>query len=268
MENSYFGMRPKKEIEVSDLENGLEIARELYHQGSFFEALDVYEQLIENYPHRSYSILAEVYDCYKNAPKKDRYNLYQGRHFDFGIKPTDKVLDIGSGHLPFPLATHLAEYAISDNSFGRAGQPFKYLEGKPVIECNVEEMPFEDKEFDFVYCSHVLEHVNNPEKACSELIRVGKRGYIETPTRGKDLWLSTTKISNHKWSVESLNNVLYFTPYTSGDIEGFGNNILLEMFCNPQSERERAFSAILYLKADLINVMFLWVNSFSCIIRH
>lgn len=60
---------------------------------------------------------------------------------------------------------------------------------------------FRDKEFDFVYCSHVLEHVRDPAKACAELMRIGKRGFIETPTRGKDLWLGTAAVSNHRWAV-------------------------------------------------------------------
>jgi len=37
-------------------------------------------------------------------------------------------------------------------------------------------MPFPDKSFDFVYCAHVLEHVDDPIRACREIMRVGKRG--------------------------------------------------------------------------------------------
>jgi SAM-dependent methyltransferase len=44
-----------------------------------------------------------------------------------------------------------------------------------------EELPFKDKSFDFVIASHVLEHTDNPEKFLTELMRVGRAGYIETP---------------------------------------------------------------------------------------
>jgi SAM-dependent methyltransferase len=41
--------------------------------------------------------------------------------------------------------------------------------------------PFEDGEFDYVICSHVLEHVPDVAAFCAELFRVGKRGYLEYP---------------------------------------------------------------------------------------
>jgi hypothetical protein len=37
-----------------------------------------------------------------------------------------------------------------------------------------------------VHCSQVLECVKDSLAACREIMRVGKRGYIETPTLGKD----------------------------------------------------------------------------------
>ena len=40
---------------------------------------------------------------------------------------------------------------------------------------------FKDKMFDFVRTHHSLEHCNDPDKACAELIRVGKAGIISYP---------------------------------------------------------------------------------------
>ena len=74
---------------------------------------------------------------------------------------------MGSGHIPFPLATHLADISVTDGNVGRAGIPFKYVADLPVFECSVETTPFNDKEFDFVYCSHVLEHSSDPRRACN-----------------------------------------------------------------------------------------------------
>lgn len=47
--------------------------------------------------------------------------------------------------------------------------------------CN-DPFPFEDHFFDFVYARHVLEDVQNPRAVFRELVRVGKTGYIETPS--------------------------------------------------------------------------------------
>lgn len=233
----------------------------------FSQIANLLDTAIARYPERSVDLLALAYTLSQEMPDQTRYNLYQRRFFDFSIKDTDKVLDIGSGHLPFPLATHLADISIDNAYIGRAGAPFKYVDGKPVYECNIEHTPFEDKEFDFVYCSHVLEHVQNPEAACQELMRIGKRGYIECPSKGKDTFFATAKISNHLWSVECLNGELIFTEYTQEDISGIGTSILLDMNCNPQTIREKAIAGLELVKAPSLNTMLLWEDSFPFSVR-
>lgn len=50
------------------------------------------------------------------------------------------------------------------------------------VLCSVEDMSmFPDKYFGAVFCSHVLEHVNNLQAAKSELERVADYQYIITP---------------------------------------------------------------------------------------
>lgn len=261
-------VRQKQRRTITCLANALDEARELYRLCLFAESFDLYEQIVEFFPASATSTLAEVYDCYENLPNKEcRYSLYQARYFDFCISAHDRVLDIGSGNLPFPFATHLADIAIESSDVGRAGEVFKYLDGRVVYECNVESLPFADKEFDFICCSHVLEHVESPEKACRELMRVGKRGYIETPSRLKDMWLNTAKISNHRWAIELFDTRLIFTEYTPEDIEGLQSFILLDMHCHPQTDREKAFSALVNLKADKLNTMFYWEGCFEFAVR-
>ena len=258
-----FGQRRILKYDVDQGIKLLDYARENYQKGKLSEAFDIYEQLSIAYPRRAIEILSELYDQYKKLKNIDRYSLYQCRFFNFCIKATDKVLDVGSGNIPFHLATHLVDITTENDNFGRAGVAFKHVDGKPVYECNLEKLSFEDNEFDFVYCSHVLEHVADPEKACAELIRVGKRGFIESPTRGKDIWLNTANISNHRWAIEKDNNKLIFTEYSQEDIEGLQNDILMNMHIAPQTAREKAFSALIYLKANIINTMLLWKDSFE-----
>src|SRR5215472_12267630 len=96
---------------------------------------------------------------------------------DFHIEPGHKVLDVGCGARPFALATHLADLSLKNNS-ARFDLPIPLM-GRPFVECSVEALPYRDKEFDFIYCAHVLEHTKDPARACKEIMRVGKRGYIE-----------------------------------------------------------------------------------------
>lgn len=89
-----------------------------------------------------------------------------------------RVLDIGSGHRPYPDATHLVDLYLKDDT--ERGRKLKRL-GKYLIQANIEALPFKDKVFEYIYASHVLEHTNDPAETCRELMRVGKAGYIETP---------------------------------------------------------------------------------------
>jgi SAM-dependent methyltransferase len=43
-------------------------------------------------------------------------------------------------------------------------------------KCDVQNLPFDDKDYDIVICNHVLEHVPDDKKAMSEILRVLKPG--------------------------------------------------------------------------------------------
>jgi hypothetical protein len=79
------------------------------------------------------------------------------------------VLEIGPGYVPFPLATV---------SIGFNEKIEKYIE----IDIDNTPFPFEEKEFDFSYCRHVLEDIQNPEFAIKQFFKCSRQGYIETPS--------------------------------------------------------------------------------------
>lgn len=55
-------------------------------------------------------------------------------------------------------------------------------EGMSLVSGNIEALPFPDKSFDVVTCSHTLEHIKNPARAVAELVRVtGKVLYVAVP---------------------------------------------------------------------------------------
>lgn len=80
-----------------------------------------------------------------------------------------KVLEIGPGICPFPRSTHFVGFN-------------EKLPNVTEVDIDEEKLPFEDKEFDFLYCRHTLEDIQNPRFALQEMIRVSKAGYIETPS--------------------------------------------------------------------------------------
>ncbi len=50
------------------------------------------------------------------------------------------------------------------------------MDGLNIQQSFAEKLPFEDNSFDIVYCSHVLEHVNDEEQSLREMKRVLKPG--------------------------------------------------------------------------------------------
>ena len=52
----------------------------------------------------------------------------------------------------------------------------------PFVQTPAEDLSmFGDKEFDYARCHHVIEHVNDPDRACSEIIRIAKAGRLSFP---------------------------------------------------------------------------------------
>ncbi len=78
-----------------------------------------------------------------------------------------KVLDIGCGVTqPYRTALeHLGDYVGIDTK-----------NGPGVKRMDAHNLSFKDKEFGFVWCSEVLEHVKDPVKVLAEAKRVGKHG--------------------------------------------------------------------------------------------
>lgn len=177
----------------------------------------------------------------------------------FGIRRGDKVLDVGCGARPFIFATHLADVSLSDNTqrFGGSVPPTHL----PFYECSVERMPFKDREFDFVYCSHVMEHVDNPAAACHEIMRVGKRGYIECPRS----WVEYAFHSSaHRWLVDHERNCLIFREKLDEERNDF-LGIQYSIFTWLKDHRFRRYWDKPKTKA-IRNVEFYWEDSFNFLV--
>lgn len=133
-----------------------------------------------------------------------------------------RVLDIGAAREPFRRATHIVDMltrAEARATFGR------YFNDPPIADanwiavdvCDSKPLPFPDKFFDFVVCSHTLEDIRDPIRVCQEMSRVAKAGYIECPspllelTKGVDRaggsWVG---YAHHRWIVSTASGGLEF----------------------------------------------------------
>jgi hypothetical protein len=139
------------------------------------------------------------------------------------LKASDIVLDIGGWARPF----NRANYVIDAEPHGTRGDFGKLLAAQGgQQECFTKEtwfqrdvcertpFPFADKVIDFVVCSHTLEDVRDPLWVCSEMIRIGKRGYIEVPSRLAESCRGVEPHqvgwSHHRWLVEIKDNSILF----------------------------------------------------------
>ena len=93
---------------------------------------------------------------------------------------------------------------------------------RPLFDADAADMPFADKVFDYAICSHVLEHVERPDRVIAELTRVAKAGYIEVPEAAS---AKIVDFPSHLWWVTLEDGVLVFTakttPYFDADIDRY-----------------------------------------------
>tara|TARA_B100000700_G_C14874152_1_gene774832 strand:- start:427 stop:1080 length:654 start_codon:yes stop_codon:yes gene_type:complete len=109
-----------------------------------------------------------------------------------------KILDLGcSLENYWPEANHFADIDDFEESFKKLN--LKYTQIFPD-----QKLPFQDKEFDFVILSHVMEHVPNLIEFKNEIERIGKAGYIELPSKLNDniVFGCDEEKYGHKWWFE------------------------------------------------------------------
>lgn len=191
-------------------------------------------------------------------PEEQHRFAYQRRYSGFEDIPKGaRVLDIGSGGDPFPYATTLVDRYPGQTQHRHA--PF-VRDGREFIEADVCDLPFADKAFDFVYCAHVLEHVPDPLAACREIIRVGRRGYIETPTLGKDVLFAWNVPDMHKWHVVAIAENLCFFEISPRQNAGIRSTVWQQLVLGTW---EHPLQDAFFDNPDIFNVMFPWRDTFN-----
>jgi SAM-dependent methyltransferase len=104
-----------------------------------------------------------------------KYRFYDEMKGILNIRPGTKVLDVGCG-----ISTVL--HFVSGERYGidplaeEYKEIYAYPKGIDVRKGLSEQIPFGDDFFDVVFCTNVLDHVEDPAKTLSEIRRVLKPG--------------------------------------------------------------------------------------------
>ena len=198
---------------------------------------------------------------HKQLDPSTRYNQQLQRGIEFNIKKGDKVLDVGPMCFPFPLATHITGNDPRDDP----------KNGLPFVLADVQvRLPYPDKYFDYIYCSHVLEHLKHPIAGARELSRVGKRGYVEVPSGYSTMFLYYSEVHPLWFPYQDVDGTLVFTKWDPRILKFYGDlgaRKAIDRIVNgdPDEEkltlRERAIRAFFFLNGDLMYPSQQWEDS-------
>jgi len=132
------------------------------------------------------------------------------------IKDGDKVLDLGGAERVFPRANvvvDLLPYERRKRVMADAEEHFTKDDWIIADFCSSafwEKIP--DKSFDFITIGHTLEDIRDPLYVCSQMIRCGKAGYIEAPSKFRELSKETSSdmlsgYTHHRWLIEPMSDL-------------------------------------------------------------
>jgi hypothetical protein len=136
------------------------------------------------------------------------------------IKPADRVLEIGPGGSPHPRSNVFLEMRFDDAAETERQRAFaKPLRtDKPVVYYDGGMFPFEDAEFDYIICSHVLEHVEDVPQFLNEVFRTGRSGYFEYPTIYYEYLYN---LKEHLNLLKKQDDVLFYMPKSASGLAAF-----------------------------------------------
>lgn len=213
--------------------------------------------LVSSLPPASRNLIPSL--ARRDAPVQNTWT-YQNEVMQWDLAPDARVLDVGSGGWPFTRATHLA-----DKYPDRTSHRFEAIvrDQRPFYEVDLEKLPFADKAYDFVFCSHVLEHMDNPGAAMRELMRVGRSGYIEVPTRLSDVMFNFTRLANHhRWHGLVVGATVVLIEWNDWERRDLGN----DFFDALQSDYANAFQDFFECNRDLFFASCHWNGAFDFIV--
>lgn len=113
-------------------------------------------------------------------PLRRYFRKRRFKDFVKDYKSCQTILDVGGAHDMWPIVGRSDGVVILNVEMPASTGEFQYVLGSGC------ELPFAEKAFDLAFSNSAIEHVGSEEnqfKFASEMLRVGKRIYCQTPSR-------------------------------------------------------------------------------------
>ncbi len=134
----------------------------------------------EQYPFLTDDEIGKYYELIKDVPINKRKTDLNKKSLNYILNNIigNKIIDVacGRGFLIEKISQNLETrgefYGVDIIVPSNKNVNIKFLEG------NITSLPFRNKEFDTVICTHALEHVRDAKKAFEEIMRIARRRVI------------------------------------------------------------------------------------------
>ena len=113
-----------------------------------------------------------------------------------------------------------------------------------IVECSITDTPFENNQFDIIYSNHVIEHIEDLDKAFLELNRIGKKTCIYAFSVPTNIWLLLSIPAQYYNKINKVIELLFHSntrekPHTPN------------LFVNPRDKN----SKIIFILNQLFNYL-------------
>ncbi|MBI4309265.1 MAG: class I SAM-dependent methyltransferase [Candidatus Omnitrophica bacterium] len=208
------------------------------------------------------------------------------------LKQAHSIVDLGCGNNPVAGAVVGVDFYIDPKERHAGTGPvidtaqFKQR-GVEFIHTRIDgPLPFKDKQFDFAYSHHVFEHLDDPQTACRDMMRIARAGAIITPAFFAEHIFGRPY---HRWLIMERGNRLLFFRKRDFEQTPFGlppkfdknkNSWVMDDNTNPfdmllndegwykgQEGQMPKLSKILqkhwHAHSPLLEIVFIWDNEFE-----
>jgi hypothetical protein len=173
------------------------------------------------------------------------------------IRRGDFVVEVGGGHEPF----HRSDLNIDKYPFDNLHRLYGIVYHAPTVIADAARLPLPSRGCDWIFASHLIEHLPRPELFVEEIQRCSDRVYLEFPALNRELMFAW---ACHEWLVVPDGSHLVFyrndIPQLFGDFFHANYDYLLDAWA---MQRHRDLNAHVTCESEALTWEFAEIGAFE-----